>query len=49
VRDIPITPQPIRYVGAYLPRRHQPNPAAERLLAALRTRALAKPLVPHSL
>jgi DNA-binding transcriptional LysR family regulator len=43
VRDIMITPQPTRYVGAYLPRRHQPNPAAERLLAALRTRALAKP------
>jgi len=43
VRDLPITPQPTRYVGAYLPHRHQPNPAAERLLAALRTRALAKP------
>src|SRR5215469_8600418 len=42
VRDIQITPQPTRYVGAYLPKRHQPNPAAERLLAALRTRALAK-------
>jgi DNA-binding transcriptional LysR family regulator len=42
VRDIQITPQPTRYVGAYLPQRHQPNPAAERLLAALRTRALAK-------
>jgi DNA-binding transcriptional LysR family regulator len=41
VRDIRITPQPTRYVGAYLPRRHQPNPAAARLLAALRTRALA--------
>jgi DNA-binding transcriptional LysR family regulator len=41
VRDIPITPQPTRYVGAYLPQRHQPNPAARRLLAALRTRALA--------
>jgi len=39
VRDIQITPQPTRYVGAYLPQRHQPNPAAERLLAALRTRA----------
>jgi len=37
VRDIQLTPQPTRYVGAYLPRRHQPNPAAERLLAALRT------------
>jgi DNA-binding transcriptional LysR family regulator len=43
VRAIPITPQPTRYVGAYLPKRHQPNPAAERLLAALRTRALEKP------
>jgi DNA-binding transcriptional LysR family regulator len=35
-RALPITPQPIRYIGAYLPRRHQSNPAAERLLAALR-------------
>jgi hypothetical protein len=43
VRDIPITPQPTRYVGAYLPKRHQPNPAAQRLLTALRTRELAKP------
>jgi DNA-binding transcriptional LysR family regulator len=43
VRDLRIAPQPTRYVGAYLPKRHQPNPAAERLLAALRTRALAKP------
>ena len=42
VRDIQITPQPTRYVGAYLPKRHRPNPAAERLLAALRTHALAK-------
>jgi DNA-binding transcriptional LysR family regulator len=40
VRDLRITPQPTRYIGAYLPRRHQPNPAAERLLAALRARAL---------
>jgi DNA-binding transcriptional LysR family regulator len=40
VRDLPITPQPTRYVGAYLPKRHRPNPAARRLLAALRTRAL---------
>jgi DNA-binding transcriptional LysR family regulator len=39
VRDLQITPQPTRHIGAYLPRRHQPNPAAERLLAALRTRA----------
>jgi DNA-binding transcriptional LysR family regulator len=43
VRDIQLTPQPTRYVGAYLPKRHQPNPAAERLLAALRTHAPAKP------
>ena len=43
VRDLEITPQPTRYVGAYLPKRHRPNPAAERLLAALRTHALAKP------
>jgi DNA-binding transcriptional LysR family regulator len=41
VRDLQITPQPTRYIGAYLPQRHQPNPAAERLLAALR--ALTKP------
>jgi DNA-binding transcriptional LysR family regulator len=39
VRDLPIAPQPTRYIGAYLPRRHQPNPAAEQLLAALHTRA----------
>jgi DNA-binding transcriptional LysR family regulator len=39
VRDLRITPEPTRHIGAYLPRRHQPNPAAERLLAALRTRA----------
>jgi len=38
VRDLQITPQPTRYVGAYLPRRHRPNPAAERLLAVLRSR-----------
>ena len=31
--------QPARYVGAYLPKRHQPNPTAGRLLAALRTHA----------
>ena len=43
VRDIQIIPQPARYIGAYLPQRHQPNPAAERLLAALRARALAQP------
>jgi len=43
VRDLQITPQPTRYVGAYLPKRHRPNPAAEQLLAALRTHALAKP------
>ena len=40
VRDLRITPQPTRYVGTYLPKRHRPNPAAERLLAALRTHAL---------
>ena len=43
VRDLEITPQPTRYIGAWLPRRHQPNPAAERLITALRTRALATP------
>jgi hypothetical protein len=43
VRDLQITPQPTRYIGAWLPTRHQPNPAAERLISALRTRALAKP------
>jgi DNA-binding transcriptional LysR family regulator len=42
VRDVGITPQPTRYIGAWLPRRHQPNPAAERLLAALRARAPAR-------
>jgi DNA-binding transcriptional LysR family regulator len=42
VRDLQITPHPTRYVGAYLPKRHRPNPAAERLLAALHARALAK-------
>jgi DNA-binding transcriptional LysR family regulator len=42
VRDLQITPHPIRYVGAYLPRRHRPNPAAERLLAALHARVLAR-------
>jgi DNA-binding transcriptional LysR family regulator len=41
VHDLPITPQPTRYIGAWLARRHQPNPAAERLLAALRDRAVA--------
>jgi DNA-binding transcriptional LysR family regulator len=39
VRDLRITPQPTRYIGAYLPQRHQPNPSAERLLAALRAHA----------
>jgi DNA-binding transcriptional LysR family regulator len=39
VRDLQITPQPARYVGAYLPKRHQPNPTAGRLLAALRAHA----------
>ena len=42
VRDLKITPHPTRYVGAYLPKRHRPNPAAERLLAALHARALGK-------
>jgi DNA-binding transcriptional LysR family regulator len=42
VRDLQITPQPTRYVGAYLAKRHRPNPAAERLLAALRTHALER-------
>ena len=42
VRDLQITPHPTRYVGAYLPKRHRPNPAAERLLAALHARALGK-------
>jgi DNA-binding transcriptional LysR family regulator len=36
VRDLQITPQLTRYIGAWLPRRHRPNPAAERLLGALR-------------
>jgi DNA-binding transcriptional LysR family regulator len=42
VRDLQITPQPTRYVGAYLPKRHRSNPAAERLLAAPHARAPAK-------
>jgi DNA-binding transcriptional LysR family regulator len=41
VRDLQIAPQPTRYVGAYLPKRHRPNPAAGQLLAALRAHALA--------
>jgi DNA-binding transcriptional LysR family regulator len=41
VRDLQIAPEPTRYIGAYLPRRHQPNPAAERLLAALLAHAAA--------
>jgi DNA-binding transcriptional LysR family regulator len=48
VRDLPIIPQPTRYIGAYLPRRHQPNPAAERLLAALRARARTAPTIQAS-
>jgi DNA-binding transcriptional LysR family regulator len=36
VRDLPITPQPTRHIGVWLSRRHRPDPAAERLLAALR-------------
>jgi anti-anti-sigma factor len=43
VRALQITPQLIRYIGAWLPRRHQPNPAAEQLVPALRAHALAKP------
>ena len=43
VRALQIIPQPTRYIGVWLPRRHQPNPAAEQLLAALRARALAQP------
>jgi DNA-binding transcriptional LysR family regulator len=43
VRDLRVDPQLTRYIGAWLPRRHQPNPAAERLLAALCARAAAKP------
>jgi DNA-binding transcriptional LysR family regulator len=39
VRDLQITPQPTRYIGAYLPARHRPNRAAERLLAALQAGA----------
>jgi len=39
VRDLEVTPQVSRYIGAWLPRRHQANPAAERLLTVLRTRA----------
>src|SRR5690349_12899690 len=41
VRDLQIAPEPTRHIGAYLPRRHQPNPAAGRLLAALRAHAAA--------
>ena len=41
VRDLRIAPEPTRYIGAYRPRRHQPNPAAGRLLAALRAHAAA--------
>ena len=41
VRDLQIVPQPTRYVGAYLPKRHRPNPAAGQLLAALRAQAQA--------
>ena len=42
VRDLQVVPQPTRYVGAYLPKRHQPNPAAGDLLTALRTQAQAQ-------
>ena len=37
VRDLQITPQPTRYIGAYLPARHRPNQAADRLVAALQS------------
>jgi DNA-binding transcriptional LysR family regulator len=36
VRDLEIVPGLCRYIGAWLPRRRQQNPAADRLLAALR-------------
>jgi DNA-binding transcriptional LysR family regulator len=36
VQDLDITPALTRYIGAWLPRRHQPNPGAEQLLATLR-------------
>lgn len=39
VRDLAITPQPIRYVGVYRPRRRWRQHAADRLLAALRNQA----------
>jgi DNA-binding transcriptional LysR family regulator len=39
VHDLPVTPALTRYIGAWLPRRHQPNPAAEQLLTALRAQA----------
>jgi hypothetical protein len=42
VRDSRSPPAP-RYIGVWLPQRHQPNPAAERLLAALRVHAPATP------
>ena len=43
VRALQIIPQLTRYIGAWLPRRHQPNPAAEQLLAALRARETDDP------
>jgi DNA-binding transcriptional LysR family regulator len=39
VRDLAVTPQPIRYVGIYRPRRRWRHPTADRLLAALRHQA----------
>ena len=39
VRDLAVTPQPIRYVGIYRPRRRWRHSAADRLLAALRHQA----------
>lgn len=39
VRDLAINPEPTRYVGAHIPRRHWRNLTAERLLVALQDRA----------
>jgi hypothetical protein len=41
VRDLQIT-QPTRYIGAYLPKRHQPNRTAGRLLAALHAHVISR-------
>ena len=48
VRDLQVTPQLTRYIGVWLPKRHQPNSAAERLLATLRARAPANPATSRS-